>query len=112
MANPILNLLNAISHVRCIQACKEINALCDEYGVGHVISCDTDDEHGMDEADEIFDLEASIAAFDLKAEMLALIEFQKLADGDVFKKSPKTIRTRQRASAIVRRFFECKRYSS
>ncbi len=55
--------------------------------------------------DEIFDLEASIAAFDPKAEMLALIEFQKLADGDVFKKSPKTIRTRQRAFAIVRRFF-------
>ena len=50
--------------------------------------------------------------FDPVAEILALIAFQKLADGDVFKKSPKTIRTIQRASAIVRRFFEYKRYSS
>ena len=39
------------AHVRCIQACKEINALCDEYGVERIISCDTDaSEHEMDKA--------------------------------------------------------------
>ena len=38
------------AHYRCVSACKTLNSICDEYGVEHVIHCDTDDEHGMDEA--------------------------------------------------------------